>query len=62
MNEELNPATDHLVVEEGARRERVSPRTVVFWIKKKKLRAVRKEGTRRWLIPSWAYWEFKHGR
>lgn len=54
-------ATDNLLVQEIARRERVSPRTVVHWIKEGKLKASRNPGSRKWLVPLWAYWEFKHG-
>ena len=60
MHERTEPPTEYLIVQEVAQRERVSPRTVVHWIKTKKLHAVRKPSTRRWLIPVWAYWKFKH--
>jgi len=61
MHERTEPPTEYLIVQEVAQRERVSPRTVVHWIKTKKLYALRKPGTRRWLIPVWAYWKYKHG-
>jgi hypothetical protein len=61
MDERTEPPTEYLIVEEVAQRERVAPRTVVHWIRTEKLHALRKPGTRRWLIPVWAYWKYKHG-
>lgn len=60
METQMTGPTDYLLVHEVAQLERVAARTVVHWIRNGKLKAVRNPGSRKWLIPVWAYWEYKH--